>query len=444
MANYSNWSSFSSTFVPVEYIPDDTVVWLASWPRFVGSSNISFTFNDAGEEYAKGLGSVVGPFVAMAIFSLLCTPCIHCCRRDGCGSSPKSAFFYIVLILAVLGGTFWAYSANADVGSGLIGFADGLNEAAEVFVTAIGHANESYIHLDDALTALDILQTESCPDDSTGVIDPVFSEVDAAFVLIQEAVNGVINGSTVLIDDMLYLEAQIVEADELREDGTYAALAFSTLVFGLGLLDVLCVCAVKKSCGPLYYIILLLGCVVLFGAWAVAGLNGLLGVILSDICVDPVSTMTLVASDDAAQLEIRNLFTCAEESPTFEGLNSAYHETAAVADALESLLDLEPLCTGENFMDNYWQVSNDTFDAIDDIGNMVGTLTCPIISPIWTNVIYDSMCYDLPLGTNLMMLGCSVIGLCGWMALCILPKREGDKVQDGTGPIDTEMQSVSY
>lgn len=413
-------------YVARTYTPTAAVEQFHSWPRAAGTDEINFQDMD---EYATGLVSVIGPFLTIGILTFLCLPVFHCIRNSKCDntcSGKGSKIFYLFMLLLVFIGCFLGFLSSAETGNAITGFTDGIGALGNLFTMSIKNTEEATTEVAAANAAYQSVKNACSSNAAIG------THVDEGIVLNTDTNNllGDFAGQAEpLEDNFVSLEEELAGRNPQRETLTYAALAFALITFVIGGIHELQMMKDGTGFSCTYYLVVFLGMIVMLGAWSTGGVNATLGVIISDVCMDPVGTLATNLDDPSAQAELKNLFSCDQESEMFSYLDAAIENIPLIQLKITQIENEEAenggcdagypaaLATLKTAEARFVSEAQQTFQVFE----------CPKISDILQGIIYDSLCTDFTAGAQLYLGASCMVGIFGLFALCVFRKETVEK-----------------
>lgn len=416
-------------YEPIQYEISGAVEQLHSWPRS-GTNEIDL---QEPEPWIESIAiSVLAPFIVIGVLIFLILPIFHCCRNAKCDntcSGKPSKFFFLFMLVLIAIGCLLGFLSSAETGSGITGFADGIDSVGSLFTSAIDSVNLAEAAALTANNTLVSLKLECNGGSDAAAIGMINQTVDynndvmVSLVEFRKAADP-LNGDVSELSDVFK------GADSSRESMTYAALAFTLITFILGGIHEAQMLKDGGGFKCTYYLVMLLGMIVMLGAWISGGLNATLGVAVSDVCQDPVGLLASNFDEGSSErLEFENLFYCNRPSEMF-----AYLETAK---DLIPLINLQVTrlqfehddgkCQGALFDTKMAQLKTEQQAFTTQVVDTFNLFSCPAIADIFTGIVYDSLCTDLPAGAQLYLGASCMIGIFGLFALCVFRKETVDK-----------------
>jgi len=443
-------SNEEEPYIPMAYKPSAAVEQFHSWPRAVGTNNITLqSEGDQQEEYAKGMASVIGPYLTIAILTLLCLPCFHCIRNWKCdetcrGKGSKAFYFFCLAVVGVA--CFIGFLSNDQIGTAIDGFAQGFGDLGRLFSSGYDNAVVAKSESDSAIVALTSLQTNCASSGNTDLIDAIETALDTT----TDAGTGMQEFSDAaepVAENAGDIESTLTDINPLREKATLAALAFSLLTFLIGGIHEAMMCHDGTGWLCTYYLVVFLGMIVMLGSWSTGGVTALLGVAISDVCMDPINLLATVANTDSEAAELRNLFWCNQTSELYDGLRLVQDNIPLLE---LNILRISSLGSANDCGVNYTSDLGDAETAIDAlIDSAVKAFegfNCPAVADIASNLVLVSLCTDTTAGAQLYLTAATLIGIFGLFALCVFQKETEDQeknfddVDMGVDDDDVETQ----
>lgn len=413
-------------YVARTYTPTEAVEQFHSWPRLAGSAELNF---QEMEDYTIGLGSVIGPFLAIGILTFLCLPVVHCIRNRKCDETctgKGSKFFYLFMLLLVFIGCFLGFLSSAETGNAITGFVDGIGDLGNIFTMSIQNTKDADTEVATANAAYDTLAV-TCSGNAN--IQAMCADGAQLNTDTNQLLTDFADEASPLEENFVDLEEQLAGSNGSRESMTYAALAFALITFVIGGIHELQMMKDGTGFSCTYYVVLFLGMIVMLGAWSTGGVNALLGVLVSDVCMDPVGILVTNLDDPAAQNELKNLFSCDLESEMFSYLDAAVENIPLIQLKITQIENEQAAnggC-GAGFAADLANLKSAEQAFVDEAVATFKVFECPNISNILQSIIYDALCTDLTAGAQLYLGASCMVGIFGLFALCVFRKETVEK-----------------
>jgi hypothetical protein len=395
----------SLSYEPVEYAPTSNVESMHGAPRVNGAEpSIPDTDGDF-VNYGIGAAIVAAPCFLCLFFSGFCAPCCYCCackpKKPKAYDSPvKNPCTYISIVFGILiiVGMAIGLGGNSSTQAGLQTFEKSLNEVA-AFVQEAGDDIESLkaamtkvVDLSEVNRATCSITDNFAKSFGADIENPLEDNPSESIKDIADMI-GSLGGTIGLVSTLFVVLPAVV--------GIIYLIMILLWILGKQLGPFKCL---SKVCAPVIVLFLLL-------MWLVAGLNTILGVVLSDVCfTDPIDVI-IKQVDSNGELGLGYLLACEGAPPEafveLTDIGQKFAKIEPVVSNLGPLIDTEASCadTAVGAIETEFGLAAEKFLSIID------RLRCNFPNRVLSDVLYTGLCTQVVDGFVNIFIGLTLLGI---------------------------------
>lgn len=415
----------TSDYTLTQYEIAYPVDMLHSTPRVIGGNTFPMVSQDTvvniTDPYFTGIIAMIASMATVGVLGLIIVSIYNCCCRKEPAEPkkllPRLLFAFVVSwgVIAIIIG----FNANTSMDTSISLVGSTIDDLQGIFTDASNAATAASNVINDTQTVIQQI-IDKCPSGRSAVELKLVNEALVSSQTSIDELYGVADNFTVL--DTVSLTLNTAGGYSYNAVvGISVVFFLPVFVFGAGCICAMC-CAARcaKCCKMTGCVAMPFLMLILLLAWIFSGVFLGLGVVISDICVDPdtfitsfMNTNNDTSNGNGASSYLNYYTTCRGNNQILDYLVLAENQMQDGEDTL-SLAEMYAVldCRDQGVAPLYVNLTALIRKGVRVLHDQVEPIiACPRVNQIYRKIVYELFCGTLPDMLNNLWIACLLLGL---------------------------------